>query len=113
MRYALINEAMPNVTVHRPRTRRGSAHLRFLELPVARIGKQIERVSRAHDAGTRQRQRDTRGIDRDPAAPPLLGDKSGRARTTSWVKHQVTGICGHEDAARYHLNVRFDDISLI
>ena len=53
---------------------RGAGDLGFLELAFSRVGQQVVRIACAHDAGAGQRQRDARGVDRDPAAAPLLGD---------------------------------------
>ena len=74
VRHALVDEAVADVPVHGLRTRRGAGDLGFLELAFAGIGQQVERIARAHDAGAGQRQRHARGVDRDPAAAPLLGD---------------------------------------
>ena len=74
VRHALVDEAVADVAVHGLRTRRGAGDFGFLELAFAGIGQQVERIARAHDAGAGQRQRHARGVDRDPAAAPLLGD---------------------------------------
>ena len=42
-----------------------------------------------------ERKRDAAGVNGDPTASSLLGDKSGRAAATSRVQNQVAGICGH------------------
>ena len=88
VRHALIDEAVADVPVHGLRTRRGAGDFGFLDLAFAGIGQQVKRIARAHDAGAGQRQRHARGVNRDPAAAPLLGDgtqwcrnrKSDRAR---------------------------------
>ena len=72
--HALIDEAVADVPVHRLRTWRGASDFGFLELAFAGVGQQVKRIARAHDAGTGQRQRHARGVNRDPAAAPLLGD---------------------------------------
>ena len=95
MRHALIDEAVADVAVHRLRTRRGAGDFGFLELAFAGIGQQVKRIARAHDAGTGQRQRHARGVDRDPAAAPLLGDGGGGAGTAGRVEHEVAGVGGH------------------
>ena len=74
VRHALIDKAVADVPVHRLRTRRGAGDFGFLDLAFAGIGQQIKRIARAHDAGTGQRQRHARGVNRDPAAAPLLGN---------------------------------------
>ena len=88
VRHALIDEAVADVAMHWLRTRRGAGDFAFLDLTFAGIGQQVKRITRAHDAGASQRKRDARGVNRDPAAAPLLGDsrrwcrnrRSGRAR---------------------------------
>ena len=99
VRHALIDEAMADVAVHRLRTRRGAGDFGFLELAFAGIGQQVKRIARAHDAGTGQRQRHARGVNRDPAAAPLLGDVGGGAGTAGRIEHEVAGVGGHQEAA--------------
>ena len=60
--------------MHGLRTWRGAGDFGFLELALAGIGQQVKGITRAHDAGAGQRQRDARGVNRDPAPAPLLGD---------------------------------------
>ena len=79
--------------------RHGASDLGFLELAFARVGEQVERIARAHDASTGERQGDARGVDSDPAAAPLFSDGGGGAGTAGRVEHEVAGICGHQDAA--------------
>ena len=74
VRHALIDKAVADVSLHGLRTRRGAGDFGFLELAFAGIGQQVKRITRAHDAGTGQRQCHARSINRDPAAAPLLGD---------------------------------------
>ena len=99
MRHALIDEAVADVPLHRLRTWHGESDFGFLDLAFAGIGQQVKRIACAHDAGTSQCQRDTRGINRDPAAAPLLGDGGGGTGTAGRVKHEVAGVGGHQDAA--------------
>ena len=94
------------------RTRRGAGDFGFLELALAGIGQQVIRIARAHDAGAGQRQRDARGVDRDPAAAPLLGDVGGGAGAAGRIEHEVAGVGGHQDATLDHLGVRLHDIHL-
>ena len=95
MRHALIDEAVANVPVHGLRTRRGAGDFGFLELAVAGIGQQVKWIARAHDTRTGQRQRHARGVNRDPAAAPLLGDVGGGAGTAGRIEHEVAGVGGH------------------
>ena len=74
VRHALVDEAVADVAVHRLRARRGAGDFGFLDLAFAGVGQQVERIACAHDAGAGQRQRHARGVNRDPAAAPLLGD---------------------------------------
>src|SRR4029453_3989903 len=73
--------------------------LGFFELAFTRVGQQIKRVTRPHNAGTSQRKRHARRVNRDPAAAPLLGDGGGGAGTAGRVEHEVAGGGGHQDAA--------------
>ena len=100
VRHALIDEAVADVPLHGLSTRRGAGDFGFLLLALAGIGQQVKGITRAHDAGTGQRQRHARGINRDPATAPLLGDGGGGAGTAGRVEHEVAGVGGHEDAAR-------------
>ena len=113
VRHALIDEAVADVPMHRLRTRRGAGDFGLLELAFAGIGQQVKRIARAHDAGTGQRQRHARGVNRDPAAAPLLGDIGGGAGTAGRIKHEVAGVGGHEDAALNNLRRSLNDIDLV
>lgn len=85
--------------MHRLRTRRTAGDFGFLDLTLARIGQQVKRITRAHDAGTGQRECHTRGVKRDPAAAPLLGDGGGGAGTAGRVQNEVAGVGRHKHAA--------------
>jgi len=37
-------------------------------------------------------ERNARGVDRNPASAPLLGDVSSGSRAARWIKHQVTRV---------------------
>ncbi len=111
MRHALIDEAVADVAARRlARTRRCARDFGFLDLAVAAVGEQVIGVARTHDAGAGQRQRDARGVDRDPAAAPLFGDGGGGAGTTGRVEYEVAGVSGHEDAALNELCPRLHHI---
>ena len=99
VRHALIDEAVADVPLHGLRTRRGAGDFGFLELALAGIGQQVKGITRAHDAGTGQRQRHARGVNRDPAAAPLLGHGGGGAGTAGRVEHEVTGVGSHKQTA--------------
>jgi hypothetical protein len=99
VRHALIDEAVAEVALHRLRARRAAGDFGFLELAFAGIGEQVERIAGAHDAGAGQRECNARGVDRDPAAAPLLGDGGGGAGTAGRVEYEVAGVGGHEEAA--------------
>ena len=91
VRHALVDEAVADVAVHGLRTRRGAGDFGFLELAFAGVGQQVVGIARTHDAGTGQSQRHARGVDRDPAAAPLLGDSGGGAGAAGRVEHEVAG----------------------
>jgi hypothetical protein len=60
-----------------------------------------------------ERQWNARGINRDPTASPLLGDKCGSARSASWVQHKFPRIGGHEHAALDDFGNRLDHVQLV
>ena len=113
VRHALIDEAVADVPLHGLRTRRGAGDFGFLELAFAGIGQQVKGITRAHDAGTGQRQRHARGVNRDPAAAPLLGDGGGGAGTAGRVEHEVAGVGGHQEAAFNDLRVSLNHIHFV
>ena len=92
VRHSLIDEAMADIPVHRLRTRRGASDFGFLELAFTGIGQQVKRITRAHDAGTGQRQSHARGVNRDPAAAPLLGHIGCRTRAAGWVEDEIARV---------------------
>ena len=112
MRHALVDEAESEVSVCRGVWRSVAGNLGFLLLPLRAVGEQVVAVPSTHDAGAGESQRDTGGIDGDPAAAPLLGDVGGCAGTAGWVDNEVAGVGGHEDAAFDDLCVRLDNIDL-
>ena len=59
-----------------------------------------------------KRQCDARGVDRDPAAAPLLSDVGGRAGAAGWIKNEVARVGCHENAALDHLGRCLNDIYL-
>ena len=77
--HALVHEAETDVAVRRLRGRRRCGHLRFFILALAGVGEQVVGVAGAHYASACEGQRYARGVDRDPATAPLLGDVGGRA----------------------------------
>jgi len=113
VRHALIDEAVADVAVDGLATRSGAGDFGFLLLTFARIGKQVKRIPRSHDAGTGQRQRHAGGVDRDPATAPLLGDGGGGAGTAGRVENEVSGVCCHENAALDDLLTRLDNINFV
>ena len=66
--------------------------------PAAVVLELVVRERRGQQALPRERERDTRGVDRDPAPPPLLGDIRRRARTAGWVEHEIARIGRHQHA---------------
>jgi hypothetical protein len=95
MRHALIDETLADVVMDWRVSRRPLRQLRLLGPALAAVGKQIPGIARRHQSRARQRQRDTAGIDGDPASSPLLGDISGRAGAAGRIEHKVTGVGGH------------------
>ena len=74
VRDALINEALADVFVRGSLRRNRVGDLSFFLLTILAIGEQVIRIASAHDAGACQGERDAGGVDRDPAATPLLSD---------------------------------------
>ncbi len=113
VRHALIDEALADVAMRRLRAdgavRVTSASLSW---PSRRIGEQVIRIARAHDASASQRERHARGVDGDPAAAPLLGDVGGRAGTAGGVEDEVAGVGGHENALCDDRGIRLHNINL-
>ncbi len=81
-------------------------------LALRRVGHEVVRVLRRHQARPGERQRDPAGVDRDPAPTPLLGDVGGRAGAAGRVEDEVAGVGGHEEAALDHSVVRLDNVDL-
>ena len=99
VRHALVDEAVANASVDGLRARRRPGELGLLELALARVGEEVVRIARAHDASTSKRERDARRVDRDPAATPLLGDSRGGAGAAGRVEHEIARIGRHQEAA--------------
>ena len=112
MRHPLVDETLADVAARGLAARDAPRDFGFLQLAFGRVGQQVVRIARTHDAGASQCQRHTRGVDGDPAAAPLLGDVGRGARAAGGVKHEVAGIGGHEDATFYNLQPCLDYVSL-
>ncbi len=109
MRHALVHEALANVARGRL-DRHLPGQVGLLALPLGRVGHQVVRILGRHQPRPRERQRDPAGVDRDPAAAPLLRSMSSRPTPACWVQHKVAGVCGHLQAARNDARVSLDDI---
>ena len=64
-----------------------------------RIGQEIVGEPGGHQARAGEREGDAAGVNRDPAAAPLLGHIGGGAAAARGIEHQVAGVGGHQDAA--------------
>ena len=95
---ALIDEALTNVAARRRRSRHGVRYLGLLGLSFRRVGKVVIGVLGAHYARAGERKRHARGINRDPAPTPLLGNGGGCSSAASRVQHQIAWVGCHEDA---------------
>ena len=90
VRHPLVDEPTPNVVRRSARSAAAVAvQLRLLRSPLRRVGEQVVREPGTHEPLPRERQRDARGVDRDPPPPPLLGDERRRAGSTGRVKDEV------------------------
>ncbi|MBA7711473.1 hypothetical protein ES703_120436 [subsurface metagenome] len=67
----------------------------------------------ALDHVANQRQRHARGIDGDPAPPPLLRHVGGGAAAAGGIKYQVTRISGHEKATLNNLCIGLNNINQV
>ncbi len=100
VRHALVHEAAADV-VAGGRERAGGAWpvtSASLRMPASRVGEEVVRVLRGHQARASEGERDAAGVDRDPASAPLLGDVGGRAGSARWVEHEVAGVGRHQQA---------------
>ena len=113
VRHALIDETVADTALGRRGLRRSTGERALLGLTLGTVGKQIERVARAHQTGTGQRDSDPAGINGDPAPPPLFGYIGGGARAAGRIKHQVAGVRGHEDAAFNYFGSRLHDVMFV
>ena len=107
---ALIDEAVGHVAVDGFRAGGGANDFRFLELALAGIRQQVIGITRAHDAGAGQGEGHAGGVDRDPAAAPLLGHRRRGAGTAGRIENEIAGVGGHEEAAFNDLGTRLYDI---
>ena len=110
VRHTLINKAMTNIPIYRLRTRCCTGDFSFLVLAIAGIGEKVKRITCPHDAGTGQRQRNARSVDRYPATAPLFGDGGSCAGTASRVEDEVAGVGGHEETSFDDLGGSLDDV---
>ncbi len=67
---------------------------------------------RRHEALPSQGGCYARGIACDPAPPPLLSDVCGGSAAAGRIEDEIAWVSGHQDAALYHLDGRFDHIAL-
>src|SRR5208282_1372193 len=87
VRYPFVDETLPNIPVRRLKTRCSAGSLGLFEFAFTRIGEQIVGVAHAHDSSARKRERDPRGVDCDPPAPPLLSNRRRGTRATCRVEY--------------------------
>ena len=113
VRHALVDEAVADIAVRRLVGERASADFGFLAKTFRRVGEQVVRIPRAHDARARERERHARRVDRDPATTPLLGDVRGRAGTAGRIEHEVARIGRHQEASLDDRRGRLNDVDLV
>jgi hypothetical protein len=114
MRHALVDEAAAQVAGRRRdrRGRHGPGKLGLLADAGLRVGEQVIRILRGHQARAGEREGDATCDDRDPAATPLFGDVGGRSRAARRIQHQVAGVGGHQEAALEDLVRGLDNIDI-
>src|SRR5207244_765379 len=86
MGYALVDKSVTDAVVRRLRRWNPARNFGLFELTVARVRKQVIRISRTHDACSRQRKCDAGRIHGDPATAPLFGDVRRRSRATGGIQ---------------------------
>ena len=110
VRNAFVDEPLSDIASRGALRRDGVGDLRLFALALWTVGKQVVRVTSPHDAGTREGQGDTGGVDGDPAATPLLRDVGCGARATSRIKHEVAWVRGHQDASLNDIGISLNNI---
>ncbi len=111
VRRAVVDEALPQVTLGGRIGRLGAGELRFLGAPLAAIGQQVIGVARGHQPGARQGKGDAGRVDGDPPSSPLLRHGGGGAGAAGGVEHKIAWVGGHEDAAADYLSRRLNDVA--
>src|ERR1035438_764285 len=99
---AFVNEAMANVIVGRLDGRHRAGDFCLLDLALAAVGEQVERIACAHDAGTRKGEGNAGSVYGYPSAAPLFSDVRRGARAARGVHHKVAWVRRHKDAALYY-----------
>src|SRR5215213_7612713 len=97
MRDSLVDETFLDVSLGLRdwRLRSLPADLGFSSNTFRRVGKQVVRILRGHQAGTSQRQGNPAGVYGDPPPPPLLCDVSSGPASAGRIEYEVARICGH------------------
>ena len=113
MGHSFVDEAESDVSVGRGVWRSRPGNLGFLPLSFGTVGEQVIGVPRTHHASTGESKCDPRGIDGDPPPTPLFGDVGGCTGTAGRIKHEITGVGGHEDATLNDGLRRLYDIDLV
>src|SRR5690554_6204741 len=98
MRHPLIDETLADIATSWRLQGLGLRDLSLFKLPVTAVSKKIIRITCTHKPGTSQSKGDTRSVDCDPPAAPLLGNVSSCSGTTGWIEDEISGICSHEYA---------------
>jgi hypothetical protein len=93
-----IDKPLPDIAVSCSFGRCSSSDFSFFKLSVAAIGQEVIGIPRAHDTCASQRESNARGVDSDPAPPPLLRDIRGCAGPARRIEHEIAGIGRHENA---------------
>ena len=90
MEHALVHETLSDVVVG-GRFRRSPCadDLGFLLPALGTVGEEVIRITRAHDAGAGEREGYARGVDREPAPAPLLGDVGRSTGAAGGVQDEV------------------------
>ena len=91
----------------------GARDLFFFESSSRRICEQVVREFQCGETGAREGNGHPRRVNRDPAPTPFLSHYRGGSPAARWVKDQVAGVTGHEDASLDHLGIALYNVGLV
>src|SRR5579863_669522 len=87
VRHAFINKTLAEVAAGGSSRWNRVRNFGFLLLAFLAVGKQVISVTCTHDSSASESKRNPRGVDCDPAAPPLFCCKSSGAGTAGRIEN--------------------------